>query len=567
MSLFGTLQMSSNALQVDQILMQVVSQNIANSQTEGYVREKALLSTAYVQRVGNLTLGTGVSVDGIVQVIDTFLQKRLNSATSEEASTATTNNTYTELQQTMNSLGDTGLNNTMTTFFNSINDILNAPEDLSTRNMAVLYGETLTGQINELSTQVTQTRTDLNTQVALMGDSINSLLTNIADLNVQIAATEAGTGGSSQAVGLRDQRDQYLTELATMVNIKTNEQDNGEVLVYCDGNIMVSQGTAYPVKVTYEADSRGLPLATIRMAQTDVVLTPDSGQLAGLTESRDTVLEEFLNDLDSFSQSLIYEFNKVYASGQGLTGYDSVTGEYPVDSANASLGNAGLTYTPTTGSFNIQVYNSSTNSTTTTTINIDLTGLGHDTTLSNVAEQINSQLSGVGATVDANNILNIASTSSDVTFSFANDTSGVLAALGINTFFTGTSASSIGVNQQLQDDPSKFAASAGGVAVDTDNAVTLANFITAPLATQAGASISTLYDNLVNSVSQNAAVANAQYTASLVYRQTLQSQRDSISGVSVDEETVNMLAIQRAYQASAKVISVVNDLFDTLLNL
>lgn len=546
--------------------MQVVSQNIANSQTEGYVREKAELSTAYVQRIGNLTLGTGVSIDGIIQVIDTFLQKRLNNAISEEASTATTNSTYTELQETMNSLGDTGLNNAMTTFFNSINDILNAPEDLATRNMAVLYGETLTGQMNDLSTQVTQMRTDLNTQVASMGDTINSLLTDIANLNVQIAATEAGTGGSSQAVGLRDQRDQDLTDLATLVNIKYSEQDNGETMVYIDGNIAVAEGTKYPVEVTYKTDSRGLPLATIQMAQTDVVLTPSSGQLAGLIESRDTVLGGFLNDLDSFSQSLIYEFNKVYSCGQGLTGYDSVVGEYAVDSANAALNNAGLTYTPTTGAFTIQVYNSSTNSTTNTTINIDLTGLGHDTTLDDVVDQIN-QISGLRATIDSNNVLNIASTSSDVTFAFANDTSGTLAALGINTFFTGDSASSIGVNQQLQDDPSKFAASTGGVAVDTNNAVTLAGFISTPLTSQNGASISTLYDNMVNNVTQNAAVASAQYQAASVYQQTLQSERDAISGVSVDEETVNMLAVQRAYQASAKVISTVNDLFDTLLNL
>ncbi len=119
----------------------------------------------------------------------------------------------------------------------------------------------------------------------------------------------------------------------------------------------------------------------------------------------------------------------------------------------------------------------------------------------------------------------------------------------------------------MASDPSKFAASQGGIGQDTNNAVQLAGFLNTPLASQNGDSISDLHGNLVNEVAQAASVATSNANGASTLQATLQSQNSAVSGVSIDEETINLLSYQKNYEAAAKYISVLSDLFDTLVNL
>ena len=118
------------------------------------------------------------------------------------------------------------------------------------------------------------------------------------------------------------------------------------------------------------------------------------------------------------------------------------------------------------------------------------------------------------------------------------DTSGVLAALGLNTFFTGSTADDLGVNSMLQVDPTYFAASSGGIARDTDNAIALAAFIDKPLDSQNGASLSILYDQMIGNVAQQSSQAKAAADGANTYEATLRGQKESISGVNLDEESI-----------------------------
>lgn len=128
-------------------------------------------------------------------------------------------------------------------------------------------------------------------------------------------------------------------------------------------------------------------------------------------------------------------------------------------------------------------------------------------------------------------------------------------------------AQNLGIDPNVVADPSKFAASQGGVGQDTQNAVQLGGLLNAPLASQGGASISTLHANMVNQISSAASVATTQADSAATYQASLVSQNTAVSGVSIDEETINMLTYQRTYQASARVISTINDLLNTLVNL
>jgi flagellar hook-associated protein 1 len=564
-SLFSSIQQAGNALQANQIGLQVVGQNISNANTPGYILEDVNLVPGPTQRQGNLLSGTGVEVQGIVQKVDQFLQERLRNATSDSSNTQTTSDTYTQLEGVLGNLSDTDLSTSLDNFFSSISDILNQPESDSVRNLAVLKGQTLTQDFNQLATQVGQIRSDLNDRVGQSANDINGLLAQIAKLNVQISNAEGGGLSNSDAVGLTDQRSNALQQLSQLINVKTQAQPDGSISVFAGGDYLVLDGNARSIKVTQSTD-HGLMINQLRLADTNSPLEFTSGEVAGLINSRDQVLGNFTDKLNNLAGTLAFEFNRVYSSGQGLTGYQSITSQSAVDDVNASLDATDLHFTPVTGQFDVQVFNRSTGLTQTSTIHVGLNGLDGDTSLTSLAAALNG-INGVSATITADRRLSIQSTSADGEIGFGNDTSGVLASLGINTFFTGSDAGSIGVNQAVVDDPTKFAASSGGIGVDTNAAVDLAGFIDRPLDSQGGATLSQLYDRLSSQVAQGSAAAKSNADAASTFEQSLSGQNQSISGVSIDEETVKMLQYQRAFQASARYISTLNDLLATLVQL
>ena len=565
MSLYGSIRLAANTLRANQIALQVVGQNIANANTPGYIREEVVLTPAPTQRYGGLLLGMGVQVSAVVQKIDHFLEERLRGAVSDEANTTTLEQTYAQLEAIIGELSDTDLSTSMNNFFAAIHEVLNQPEDVSVRNLAVLQGVTLTQDMNRMAARAQELRRDVNDRVGNMAADINRLLEEVRLLNVRIAETEGGDISNSDAVGLRDQRLHALEKLSKLIDIRVVEQPSGGVIVYRGGDFLVFEGSRREVEAVYDVD-RGMTVADVHIKDTDAPLNPASGELKGLLAARDDVLGKFLDDLDTFAQTFAFEFNKVYTGGQGLNGFYEVTGEYAVDDADLALNQAGLRFTPENGSFQLMVYNTRTQLTQTSDIFIDLDGQGKDTTLNDLRKMLDN-VEGISAIITRDRRLEITSDSPDQQIAFANDTSGALAALGIGTFFTGTSVRNIGVNADVRQDPAKFAASKGGVGNDTGNAIELAAFIDRPIVARDGASIGVLYNRLVGETTQGSTIAQADAAGANVFEMTLRGQRLAISGVNLDEEAVKMIAYQYAFTASAKFIATLNELFGILVNI
>ncbi len=566
MTLFSSIQMAGNTLRANEIALQVVGQNIANANTPGYIREEVQLSPATVQRKGHLLLGLGVHVDAVVQKIDHFLEERLRGAVSDQAGAEATEETYAQLEGLLGELSDTDLSTSLNDFFASIAEILNQPESRSVRNLAVLQGGALTQTIVRLSERAGQLRRDVNDRVQDMAANINRLIEEIRVLNIRIAETEGGDVSQSDAVGLRDQRLQALENLAKLIDIRVVEQPSGEVTVYHGGDFLVFAGMSREVEVVLETD-RGMTVADIQLIATAASLDPVSGELRGLLDARDEVLGGFLDSLDEFARTLAFEFNKVYSGGQGLVGYAELTSENEVDDVDQPLNAAGLTFTPTNGTFQVLLHNTKTGLTRTTDIRVDLNGLNdNDTTLTDLATALDA-IEGITAEVTPQRGLTIRADSPDQRFAFAEDTSGVLAALGLNTFFTGSTARNLAVSSTVRAEPSLFAASRSGIGVDTEVAVELATFLDRPLQAQNGDSLSVLYDRLVGETTQGSSIARAVADGARTFEIALRGQKLAVSGVNLDEEAVKMIAYQRAYQASARFIAALTELFEILVSL
>ena len=565
MTLLGTLQTASNALQAASLGLQVTGNNIANANNPDYIRQRLVQNPAPAVSRGSLLLGLGTKVEGVVQVLDKFLADRMRAAASDVASSQAQADAYSRLEAIINELGDNDLSSALTAFFGSLNDVLNQPESSSVRNIAVQKGQALAEVLHRMDRQIRDLHQDLDQQIAGQASEINRLLQEIAKLNVQIVQAEGGSVSPSDAVGLRDRRAAALSALAQITNIQAIEQPTGDVAVYSGGDFLVMLGTARQVGVVTSLRD-GLVVSEIQVQEINSPLASGGGKLAGLMTARDEVVGGFLQQLDQFTSTLIDEFNKVHSGGQGLTGFRHLTAQTAVSDPGRPLDSVGLASTPTTGLFQVQILNTQTGQRRTAEIHVDLDGLDSDTTLASLASQLDA-IDGLTASIGGDGRLRLTADAPELRFAFAGDTSGVLAALGLNTFFTGRTAGDIGINPLLRSDPGKLAASRGGVAEDTDNGRALAGLLTAPLASQNGASLATLYDQLTGNVAQASQTAQAAAEGFRYFQQTLEGQHMAISGVNLDEEAVRMIEYQRVFQASAKVIATVHELLQTLLNL
>ncbi len=574
MSLFGSIQMAGNTLQAMQIGLHVVGNNIANANTPGYIREKVLYTPAPVQELGRLTLGLGVDIAGIVQNVDKFVESRLRDAGSDRASADVQEKIYRDLELALGELSEVDISTALSKFFSSIDEVAKTPEDIQIRNLAIADGVTLAQRINTLDLRVRALHQDLSSRVQDIAGEINTLTEQIRKLNLQIVTTEGGGNSGSDAGGLRSQRNLALKELAEITNITVNESPSGTVNVSINGELIVFEGTRRAVEAGV-VNENGFSLSEIRYADNKDRLDVSGGELHGLYEARDTVVGGFLEGLDTFASTLAFEFNKVYSQGEGKVGFTSLTSVEAVNNPNATLDQAGLDFDLVSGEFLFKVSNIDTAAdpverlTEEYRIAVDLNGIDGDTTLASLASALDA-IDGVSAKITFDNRLEITSDSSDVEFSFADDTSGLLAALGVNTFFTGSTAGDLGVNQVLQTDfaaGAKFAASLNGIGDGSENALRLSSLHDTGIASLDGGTITGVYDQLVTDTTQGATITAAVADGLRVFEGTLDASAQAVSGVNLDEEAIDMIMLQRTYQASARYIQTLAELLDVLVAL
>ena len=576
--LFDSLYMAGSALNAASLGIQVAGQNMSNVNTPGYVREQLNLGTAGGRPVSGGVIGSGVQTLGITQVIDQYLEDRLRNSKSDAAGSATEFGWYSRLETLLNEMTDNDMSSSLETFFGSISNVLNQPESVKNREMVVDYGQELADRIRATNEAVLSMQEEINQSIAASAEQINLLTEKLQRLNQDIAKLEAGQPPGTQAASLRDERYVVLDQLSQFINIKVSENpDNGAVTVTCGGDILVADGLRNEVRVSYRDNPNGAPKAEITIGPFNAPLSITSGAVHGMYQGRDVALESYAVQLDAFARDLINEFNAIYSSGQGLTGYKDVTSIAAIEDASVPLNQAGLDFTPVNGTFRVMVTNTKTGVSEDHRIDVHLkeptptdpfslmpTPPAEGMSLEKLVEEINN-IKGISATLTSRNELRITSDSPDISFSFGDDTSGVLAALGVNTFFTGSGSGNISINQVLHDDPGKFAASRGGVGNDTSTAVDLAAMPETNLESLGNKSITQSYQSIIDRNSIAGGTVKAIATADLSYQASLQAQRHAISGVNIDDETVNLLVFQRSYQASSKLIGVVNEMLSMLL--
>ncbi len=342
--------------------------------------------------------------------------------------------------------------------------------------------------------------------------------------------------------------------------------------------------TLVPKKALYWYTTAGTPENITPQQYADGTDNPrrlTGGSLAGAFLFRDEELGQFQDTLDAFAKSMVWEVNRIHSQGAGLTNFTSVLGTNAVTDATFALDSrsSGLDYSDRlqSGASMMYVYDAS----GALTASAAITFIPGTTCLENgvdgIVDQIKAALGGSVTASVVNNRLSIVGTGG-ATFQFGDDSSGVLAALGVNTFLTGSRASDVAVNDVVGTDLNRI--NAGHVGAD--GLVAVGDNLTAKAMTElentdipffvagkttVNQTLTDYHAALVSKIGSDTAAASYQATYQSALAAQLNEQQLSTSGVNLDEELTNMIKFQHSYQAAAKLVSTANTMFETVLGL
>ncbi len=311
------------------------------------------------------------------------------------------------------------------------------------------------------------------------------------------------------------------------------------------------------------------------------------GSLTGYFNFRDNYVGRYKEKLDAFAKSMAWEVNRLHSQGAGLQKFTEVTGTYAVTSDTAALGSAasGLDYYDKiqSGGAMVYVYSTSTGALASAAsfgpLSFGATKVFNPATMSltDVRDAVNNTYGAYLTASIVNHELKVEA-KDGYSFAFGTDTTGIYAALGVNTYFEGATAQDLKINDKIQNDLDYV--SAGHVngageanAGDNTQAVAIAQLQSLKVnisTSMDGKSTQTLqgyFNGIVATVGSDTANAkfNFQYNKSLT--DDLSDRQEEISGVNLDEEMSNLVKFQASYTAAAKLIQTADRMLQTVLGL
>ncbi len=542
----GMFNLSRLALFANQNALAVTSQNIANANTPGYTRQEAVLEAHRPLDGQPGQIGTGVTVTEIRRVVDRFVENQITSGNSNLGQLQTKEQFLRRVESIFTDTQGTGINQAFSDLFAAMQDLSTNPQSQPERIILLERSQALTQMFATTDARLQQIRTDTNSEISGAINNINSLAVQIADLNGQISQAEL-TG--QQANDLRDQRQLFINDLSKQININTFENDLGELTLFVgNGNVLVEgrramgllglpgSGNASFVTVAYDPGTG---------TTVDIGTAITNGRLKGLLDLRDTILPDTINQLDQLAAGLINEFNQQHRVGVGLDGSTGNDFFGPLNPAASAT-------TTNTGSALVGVTIS--DASVLTFNDYDVTFSPGNVTVRN----IDTGATTTGAYVDPTTI----------TFEGLQISITGVPANG-DTFQVSAHQGAAGSMSVAVSDPNAIAAANISTALPggNDNALLLASLQEKGITALGGATLQSFYGSLIGQVGSESRLSQNNLSVEEIIQGQLSNMREETSGVSIDEEMTNLIKFQRAYEASARIISVADELLQTIIGM
>lgn len=457
---FSAFEIGRRALNANAYGINLAGQNISNVNTPGYSRQRVSLAEAAPNNFGGLSIGGGVTVQGVQAFRDRFIETRIQTETGVAGRFSAQRDALAPVETVLQGSENGGLQNALNGFFAAFRDLDANPNSVPLRAIVAQKGANLAASFNTTRGRLDQIRQDADGQIRTTVDDVNALSTRIAELNVNIRGAETSGANSS---ALKDQRNELVNQISELTGARSTENGDGTIsLTIGEGRALVLGDRAATVTVNSTP-----PLGLSALTIDGEPATFDDGKIRGLQNAVGEIGSQ-ISALDGLAASVVTRVNTLHSSGTDLDG------------------NAGTNF------FAIPA-----NAQPVTAANISL----------------NSAIAGNPRLV------------------------------------VGSAANQPGQNGTV-------AGEIASLLTDQDNTV----------GTRTG-SFSSIFGSLVSEAGEQIRNAdnNLQTQAAIIAQAT--AQRDAVSGVSLDEEAINLLQYQKAYEAAARFIKVADEMTQTILSL
>ena len=469
--IWSMMDVGRRSLANSQTALQTTAHNVANKSTEGYSRQRVDLVTNEPVGEGRLRIGMGARATQVNRTTNEYLEKQIEREGNALGFSNSRADMLSRVENVYNEQVNKGLNHSLGNFFNSFRELSNNPESLATRTAVKESAEFLAKDFNRVHTQLTEIQGDADYRITTKVEEINQVTREISSLNEKIQTVELqGTPANDE----RDRRDLLVKQLGEKVSIKSAESKDGMLTISVAGTgVLVSGHSQRDLIVGATAGREGkregnldvFYKSTDHSTPVNITKQIKGGELGGLIEVRDTVVNDYIGGMDELAHKLAEEVNMAHVQG-----YDR----------NGRTGNAFFetTYTVDGAAENFRVSEAITN-------------------------DVGRIAAGVQPDAPGDNRL-----------------ANVLSGLQYKGVFNG--------GQSTMDD--HYNSLVGKIGIETQRAISAQE-------------------------SQGETVAQ------------LKNLRESISGVSIDEEMTKMIEFQKSFDASARLVRTADEMMDTVLNL
>lgn len=311
-SLYGILSTAVGSLAATQGALNATTDNIANVNTPGYTRRRAVLSEQTPDVEQGITYGRGVQLDGIESVRDQILELRIDAEAQQHGAAQAKVDSLQQLDSMLSDL-DNGLPVKLDSFFNALNALSAQPADTSLRQAVLTTASNLVSGFNRTSRNLSDMAQGLDYQVSQSAADLNQTLSDIARLNAQVSQI-TGLGGDASVY--EDQRGLALRQLSELADVAVVQSDDGLTITTARGTALVVGSKAYPVLAGVGSSGHQILTSDGR----DVTAEFTGGKLGAILSVRDEQIPAALRDLDNVAYALGTAMNQANAAGFDLNG-------------------------------------------------------------------------------------------------------------------------------------------------------------------------------------------------------------------------------------------------------
>lgn len=564
MSLTGALNAAVSSLRVNQANIQVLSANIAHVNDPNYTKKTVGRESIFL---GENQVG-GVAVANYASAVNESLRKQWESLIAKDGTTSAQNKYMEQLQAVLGTTTDQAALPTLYTQFLTAWQTLQAtPDSDAAQTQVIRLGQQLSDEINRIATAVDAIDRDVKSDIEQSVDSFNGLLEQLFSVNTRLRSS---TAGGSEQQELIDQRDSLVRQISQYADVRTAERENGAIALFTasglslvDGppsrfayngtNIVRSEDPTQPVDLLFR-DGKLRALLDFRMDNT-------SKGLPASSDPATEVIRKIRSQLDGVVSAMTSTLSGTFSAA-----YDAGGRSLRVEASFQTT----ITAVPGTAQHSTVLLNGDLRPGDVFEVEVNgktftYTAQESDTSLDQVAlalaQRINSDTTLGVTAINGVASLQLVGGSLGVPFTIKTRANGELPELN-SAFFTGTDRYTFQVNESLLNGSQQLKKNAASDVVNAMNATDRA--FSASGISLSGVSYKGIFTGIVGTSIVNAKFVadQSKFNAESV-AQTEQRYQSNVA-VNLDEEIANLQVLQNAYAASARLLTVIQQLFDTL---